>query len=61
MINAGMGERQVNTFLTTLKIPPVHHKTLKSVERKVGQAFEVVTDASMKVISQQEHQLQQDR
>ena len=61
MINAGIGERQANTFLTTLKLPPVHHKTLKTVERKVGQAFEVVADESIHIITQQEQQLQRDR
>ena len=44
MINAGMGERQVTTFLTSLNIPTITHKTLKSGETKVGNAFEASAD-----------------
>ena len=61
MINAGMGERQVNTFLTSLNIPPITHKTLKSGERKVGKAFEASADESVHRVAIEEQQLKRER
>ncbi|XP_053407136.1 uncharacterized protein LOC123525512 [Mercenaria mercenaria] len=40
MIHAGIGETHMNGFLVTLGIPPIHHKTLKKHERKVGKVME---------------------
>ncbi|KAK3108325.1 hypothetical protein FSP39_005637 [Pinctada imbricata] len=44
MVNAGIGEQQMNNILAELNIPPIHHKTLKEREREVGRAFEEVAD-----------------
>ena len=61
MINAAMGERQVNTFLTSLNIPPITHKTLKSGERKVGKAIEASADESVHRVAIEEQQLKHER
>ena len=58
MINAGMGERQVNSFLTSLYIPPITHKTLKSGERKVGKALEA---SAVHRVTIEEKQLKRER
>ncbi|XP_053383810.1 uncharacterized protein LOC123536329 [Mercenaria mercenaria] len=39
MIHAGIGETHMNGFLVTLGIPPIHHKTLKKHEQKVGKVM----------------------
>ena len=40
MIHAGMGEQQINKFLTTINLPAVHQKTIKRLERKVAPVIE---------------------
>ena len=40
MIDAGIGETHVNNLLAALDIPPIHHKTLKKYERRIGVALE---------------------
>ena len=36
MVHAGMGERQVNSFLSSLNIPAVFHKTLAARQIEMG-------------------------
>ncbi len=44
MINAGIGVTQMNTVMTTLNIPGIHHKSMKQREREVAQGiFKVST------------------
>ena len=40
MIDAGIGETHVNNLLAALDIPPIHHKTLKKYERRIGGPLE---------------------
>ncbi|XP_077863137.1 uncharacterized protein LOC144345911 [Saccoglossus kowalevskii] len=47
MLHAGIGERQLNNFLSTLNVPGIHHKSLKSREREVGAAIEKIANASV--------------
>ena len=46
MIDACIGATHVNAFLTAVKIPPIHPKTLKSYERYVGKNIEAAADKS---------------
>ena len=39
MLNAGIGERHVNTLLAGMSVPGIHHKTLKRKEREAGEAI----------------------
>ena len=36
MLHAGTGETHVNNLLTSMNVPPIHHKTLKKREREAG-------------------------
>ena len=36
MLHSGQGATSLNAFLSTLNIPPMHHKTLKRREREAG-------------------------
>lgn len=42
MIDSGLGERQVNSFLSMLDVPTVSQTTLKKYERFVGLGIEEV-------------------
>ncbi|XP_062603897.1 uncharacterized protein LOC134265692 isoform X2 [Saccostrea cucullata] len=46
MINAGIGEQQVNNILAELNLPTIHHKTLKEREREVGHIIEDIAEQS---------------
>ena len=46
VIDAGVGETQMNDILADLNIPSPHHKTLKRREREAGPSFEKVADSS---------------
>lgn len=46
MIDGGIGETQVNIFLSTLSVPTVLTSTLKKYERRVGVAVEAVAKES---------------
>lgn len=46
MINAGIGEQQVNNILAELNLPTIHHKTLKEREREIGYIIEDVAEKS---------------
>ena len=46
MIHAGMGAQYVNSFLTTMNIPPLHHKTMKKREREIGNAVDSIAKKS---------------
>ena len=41
-INAGLGERQVNTLLSGLNIPPVSHCMMSARQKDVGVALQEV-------------------
>ena len=47
MLHAGIGEPHVNNLLTSMNIPPIHHKTLKRRERKAGKGLETVVNRVM--------------
>ena len=36
MLNAGIGEKQVNGLLAAMNVPGIHHKALKRREREVS-------------------------
>lgn len=46
MLDAGIGATHVNLVLTSLNIPAVSEKTLKSREREIGPAIEQVAKTS---------------
>ncbi|XP_070538473.1 uncharacterized protein [Ptychodera flava] len=48
MLHAGIGERQINKFLTVLNMKAIHHKSLKKSEREVGKAIENVAKESVR-------------
>lgn len=45
-VNADIGERQLNTLLADLNIPPVSHTTLLARQKKVGVAFKEMAKES---------------
>ena len=47
MLHAGTGETHVNNLLTSMNVPPIHHKTLKRREREAGKGLETVTNRVM--------------
>lgn len=57
MLDAGLGETKLNTFLSGQNIPPVDHKSLKRWERCVGYAIEGLADESCKEAILQEKEL----
>lgn len=46
MVNSGMGVSHVNSFLTGLNLPGIHHKSMKAREREVGRAVKTVARES---------------
>lgn len=48
MLDAGIGETHVNSFLSALNIPIFFSKTLKRYERIAGNAIEIVAEDSCK-------------
>ena len=47
MVHAGMGPADVNSFLSSLNLPTVHHSSLKNLERKfVGPSLEALAKKS---------------
>ena len=46
MVDAGLSDSQVGSFMTALNIPTMHHRNLKARERETGLAFEAVTSES---------------
>jgi malic enzyme len=42
MINAGIGEQQMNNILAFMNLPTVNKGTLKTREREIGQSIETV-------------------
>ena len=44
MLHAGIGETHVNNLLTSMNVPPIHHKTLKRREREAGKGIETVAN-----------------
>ena len=57
MLHGGMGERQVNVFLTSMNIPPMRPSTLKILERTVDPTIEQVTEELMQHASREEERL----
>ncbi|XP_062588873.1 uncharacterized protein LOC134250528, partial [Saccostrea cucullata] len=53
-VNAGIGERQLNTLLSDLNIPPVSHTTLLARQRDVGIAFREMAKESTEKALQEE-------
>jgi hypothetical protein len=39
MVDAGMGERQINNVLAAVNLPGIHHKSLKKWEREVAESI----------------------
>jgi len=48
MIDNIGGPGRVNNFLTTLNVPPICNRNLKSMERRAGSVVEAVADISMR-------------
>lgn len=46
MLHAGIGPTHVNALLTSLNLPAVNEKTMKSREREVGPAIETIAKKS---------------
>jgi hypothetical protein len=46
MLNAGVGEQQVNNILAELNLPCISHKTLKAREREIGETICTTADTS---------------
>ena len=46
MTDAGLNCRQMNRFLTTLEVPPIHHKTVKRYERELSGSIHEVAAKS---------------
>lgn len=46
MVHSGIGERQVNSLLSTLNIPAVCHKTLSRRQKEIGAAVNYVAQDS---------------
>ncbi|XP_052814074.1 uncharacterized protein LOC128241142 [Mya arenaria] len=46
MINAGVGEQEINNILAYMNLPFVNKKKLKNRERNIGKSFEVVAAQS---------------
>ncbi|XP_052799258.1 uncharacterized protein LOC128230867 [Mya arenaria] len=46
MINAGVGEQQMNNILAYMNLPLVNKKTLKNREREIGESIEAVAAQS---------------
>ena len=57
MLNAGFGETQLNSFLTTLNIPPMSARHLKKREREVGEQLEKLAQESCDNALQEEGEL----
>ncbi len=57
MIHSGIGERQLNNFLSTINLNCVDKKTLKRHENEVGQAIESMTEDSINKALDQEYEL----
>ncbi len=56
-IHAGMGHRQAESFLTTIGVPSLHHKTFKRREREVASAIHAVAEQSCSEALQEEANL----
>ena len=54
MINAGLGEAQVNKLLSGLEIPPLNKKTLQRREREVSHKLIEYAEESCKEAAQLE-------
>ncbi|MEW8544186.1 MAG: hypothetical protein AB2693_11690 [Candidatus Thiodiazotropha sp.] len=54
MIHAGIGEKHLNAFLTTLAIPSISPKTLKRRERDIGPFIEKTAKESCERASYEE-------
>ena len=46
MYATGIGEMQLNTFLSAVNIPPISSSTMKRIERVVGPVIEMVAKES---------------
>ena len=45
--DTGIGETHSNNLLTSVNVPPIHHKTLKRREREAGQGLETMANRVM--------------
>ena len=54
MVHAGMGERQVNSFLSSLNIPAVSHKTLSARQEEMGDVVSNVARESTRAALNEE-------
>ncbi|VDI58508.1 peroxin-5 [Mytilus galloprovincialis] len=53
-IHTGLGERQVNGFLSTLNIPPVSHRMFDQRQNEIGTILEEIAEKSMKEWTEKE-------
>ncbi|VDI39825.1 Hypothetical predicted protein [Mytilus galloprovincialis] len=53
-IHTGLGERQVNGFLSTLHIPPVSHRMFDERQKEIGTVLEEIAEKSMKEWTEKE-------
>ena len=54
MVHAGMGEREVNSFLSSLNIPAVSHKTLSDRQKEMGDVVSNVARESTRAALNEE-------
>jgi hypothetical protein len=57
MVHSGMGERQVNSFLSSLNIPAVSHKTISRRQKEMGTVVESVARDSTEMALTEEIEL----
>ena len=54
MVHAGLGSYQMDTLLSTINIPSMHHKTMKRREREVSGGVSQVASESCSAALQEE-------
>ena len=57
MVNSGLGEMGVNSLLSALNIPGIHHRSLKKREQEVGEQINNLARESCAEALQEEHDL----
>lgn len=53
-MDSGVAHEQLNTFLSAINLPIIHHKTIKRAEAVIGPAFEAAAKASCERAVQEE-------
>ena len=54
MYHSGMGQTQIESFLSTIGVPTMHHKTMKTWEREILPHVAEVAESSCNVALSEE-------